>query len=110
VRPVTSLVSGAMQKRRFWLAGLLYGMANAIIARSKDPDRLTSVLMGGSMTPGIALAYLIPVFLVPQFGVGVGFCALAASVLVPSLFTITLVDKLSSLERPETTRVPLHLS
>ena len=90
------------------LAGLLYGATNAIIVRSTNPDRLTGVLVGTSMAPAIALAYLTPVLLIPQFGVGAGFYALAAGMLVASLFAIALVDRVSSLERPERTRGPLN--
>lgn len=84
-----------------FLSGLLYGAANAIIVRSDNPDRLTGILVGGSVIPSIALAYVIPVFLIPEFGIGAGFYALAGCTIVASVFVIGLVDRVSVLERSE---------
>ncbi|WP_380878933.1 hypothetical protein ACFB49_19400 [Sphingomonas sp. DBB INV C78] len=84
-----------------FLSGLLYGAANAIIVRSDNPDRLTGILVGGSMIPSVVLAYVIPVFLIPDFGIGAGFYALAACMIVASVFVVGLVDKVSVLERSE---------
>ncbi|WP_087002229.1 hypothetical protein [Rhizobium sullae] len=85
------------------LAGLLFGAANAIIVRSNNPDRLTGILCGASVVPQIGLAYLFPVVLIPTFGVAAGLYALAAGALIAALFAVTLVDKVSVLERPERT-------
>lgn len=92
-----------------FLAGLLYGAGNTIIVRSSNPHRLTGILVGGSMIPSIALAYLIPVHLIPKFGVGAGFYALALSTLVASLFAIGLENKVSQLQRPERSYGRLNL-
>lgn len=92
------------------LAGLLFGAANAIIVRSNSPDRLTGILVGASVVPQIALAYLIPVLLMPKFGVAAGFYVLAAGALVAALFAVTLVDKVGGLAHPERTGIPFSRS
>ena len=88
-------------------AGLLFGAGNAIIVRSNNPDRLTGILVGASVVPQIALAYLIPVAVIPRFGVEAGFYTVAAGMLVAVPFACTLVDKVSILDRPERGRSPL---
>jgi predicted MFS family arabinose efflux permease len=90
------------------LAGLLFGAANAIIVRSNNPDRLTGILCGASVVPQIGLAYLFPVLLIPTFGVAAALYALAAGGVIAALFAVTLVDKLSGLEKPE--RMGTHFS
>ncbi|WP_194273776.1 MULTISPECIES: hypothetical protein [Rhizobium] len=87
------------------LAGLLFGAANAIIVRSKNPDRLTGILCGASVLPQIGLAYLFPVLLIPRFGVAAALYALAAGALIAALFAVTLIDKVSVLERGERTGI-----
>lgn len=90
------------------LAGLLFGAGNAIIVRSKDPDRLTGILCGASVVPSIALAYLLPVAIIPRFGIEAGFYALGAGTLVALLFSVGLVDHVVKLEQPE--HLPARLS
>lgn len=92
------------------LAGLLFGAGNAIIVRSTNPDRLTGILVGGSMAPQIALAYLIPVLLIPKFGVGAGFYVLAFGMLVAALAAIALVDRVDKLDEPTRARGHLNCS
>ena len=90
------------------LAGLLFGAGNAIIVRSKDPDRLTGILCGASVVPSITLAYLLPVVVIPKFGIEAGFYALSAGALVALVFSVGLVDRVAKLEQPE--HVPARLS
>lgn len=88
------------------LGGLLFGAANAIIVRSNNPDRLTGILVGTSVVPQIGLAYLIPVVLIPKFGIEAGFYTLAAGALVAAAFAITLVDRAAPHVASERTRIP----
>ncbi len=90
------------------LGGLLFGAANAIIVRSDTPDRLTGILNGASVIPQIGLAYLIPVVLIPRFGIEAGFYTLAAGALVAALFAGTLVDRVDTLVEAE--RTPIQIS
>ncbi|MDX1200630.1 hypothetical protein GOL94_25135 [Sinorhizobium medicae] len=88
------------------LGGLLFGAANAIIVRSSNPDRLTGILVGVSMLPQIALAYLIPVVLIPRLGIEGGLYALAAGAMVAAVFATSLVDKINVPERLNRTPIP----
>lgn len=89
------------------LAGLLFGAGNAIIVRSKNPDRLMGVLCGASVVPQIVLAYLLPVVVIPKFGIEAGFYALSAAMLVASLFSVALVDRVPKLQQLEHSPVRL---
>lgn len=92
------------------LAGLLLGAANTIVVRTKNPHRLSGVLLGASMIPQIAAAYLMPVLLFPRFGAAAGFYVIAAGVLAAALCAGALVDKASPLEAAERARMPLSPS
>lgn len=85
------------------LAGLIFGAANAVIIRSRAPDRFTGVLVAGSVIPQIALAYLIPAVLAPRFGAHAGFYAVAAGIGAAAVVATVLVDKLSPLAEPRRT-------
>ncbi|PKA43633.1 hypothetical protein CWR43_11865 [Rhizobium sullae] len=87
------------------LGGLLFGAANAIIVRSNNPDRLTGILVGASVAPQIGLAYLIPVVLIPKFGIEAGFYALAAGAMAAAAFAVTLVDRVAIHVASERTRI-----
>lgn len=93
------------------LAGLLLGAANAIIVRTQTPHRLSGAMLGLSTLPQILAAYLLPVVVVPRFGVTAGFYLLAAGVLLAALCAWTMVDAVEPLERPRhnTARTSLPL-
>jgi hypothetical protein len=88
------------------LGGVLFGAANAIIVRSKNPDRLTGILVGASVIPQIGLAFLIPVALIPRFGIEAGYYALAAGALVAAAFAITFSDRATPSVAGERARIP----
>jgi hypothetical protein len=93
------------------LAGLLLGAANAIIVRTQTPHRLSGAMLGLSTLPQILAAYLLPVLVIPRFGVTAGFYLLAAGVLLAALCAWTMVDAVEPLERPRqnTARTSLPL-
>jgi predicted MFS family arabinose efflux permease len=75
------------------VAGLLLGAANVVIVNSKSPDRLAGILLGLSMVPQIAAAYLLPVMLIPRYGPAAGFYLIVAGALLAAASTPALIDR-----------------
>jgi fatty acid desaturase len=88
-------------------AGLLLGAATTIIMRGKNPGRLSGILLGLAMLPQVAAGYLLPVYVIPEFGAASGFYVLAVGVLVAMLGTVVLPTVLPPLAEESTASEPV---
>jgi len=83
------------------LAGLLLGTANTVIVRTSHPHRLSGAMLGLSTLPQMAAAYLMPVLIIPRFGLAAAFYVLAGGVLTAALCAGALPDRTAPLPRTD---------
>lgn len=74
------------------LEGLLLGAAGAILTHNDRPERMSGLLLGLSTIPQVIAAYLLPIWVIPRFGVDAGFAVLAGVALASSLVAPAIVD------------------
>lgn len=80
---VSRLVAGALE-------GLLLATTNIAIRRARHPERLSATFLMVSAIPQVAVAYLLPVLLIPHFGADSGF-ALLGLLAVAGIFVAFLL-------------------
>jgi len=73
--------------------GLMMGATIVITIQHRRPDRLNAIFLAVATAPQAALAYLLPVWIMPQWGVGGGFAVLTVLSLVSAGAALLLVDR-----------------
>jgi len=78
------------------VAGLLLGCTNAILTHSRQPQRMSGLLLSASFPPQIALAYLIPTLIVPRLGADGSYLVIAGCAALALLCSPLLVDRIET--------------
>jgi hypothetical protein len=74
------------------LEGLMLGSVNVVLTHTRRPERMNGLLLGLSTIPQVIAAYLLPVLIIPRFGLNAGFGLLAALALLAAGCASRLVD------------------
>ena len=75
------------------LEGFVLGAAIVVITHSRAPDRLNGLFLALQTIPQAALAYALPVTILPRFGADAGFAILAALAAVCALSAFALTER-----------------
>lgn len=75
------------------LEGFLLGAVSVVFTHNDRPERMSGLLLGLSTIPQVAAAYLLPILVIPRFGIDAGFALLSAAALIAGLATPYLVDR-----------------
>jgi len=73
------------------LEGLLLGAVSAIFTHNDRPERMSGLLLGLSTIPQVIAAYLLPIVVIPRFGVDAGFAILAGAAMLSCLAAPAIV-------------------
>lgn len=74
------------------LEGLLLGAVTLILTHTSRPERMSGLMLGLGTAPQVAAAYLLPVYILPRYGLNSGFVVLAASALLSAIASWAVVD------------------
>ncbi len=84
------------------IEGLMMGATIVITIQNREPDRLNAIFLALSALPQAAMAYLLPVWIVPQYGANGGFTVLAVLSVISAGSCLFLVDRVPA-PAPENT-------
>ncbi len=88
------------------LEGFVLGAAIVVITHSRAPDRLNGLFLALQTIPQAALAYALPVTILPRFGADGGFAILAALAAVSAISAFALTERHPP--APEATHASSH--
>ena len=88
------------------IEGLMMGATIVITIQNRQPDRLNAIFLALSALPQALMAYLLPVWIVPNYGANGGFVVLALLSVISAGSALFLVDSVPAPE-PEATGAPV---
>ncbi len=77
------------------LEGLALGAALVVLTHTRQPDRISGLFLAIQTIPQMVAAYLIPVLLIPRWGVESGFVVLAIFGAAAAIGARGLIDKVT---------------
>jgi DHA1 family inner membrane transport protein len=83
------------------IEGLMLGATIVITTLGRHPDRLNAVFLAVSTLPQALMAYLLPVWIVPEYGANGGFAVLAGLSLLSAVSAVYLTNNRCAQELEE---------
>ena len=74
------------------LEGVLMGATIVVTIEGRHPDRLNAIFLAASTLPQAVMAFFLPIWIVPRFGVNGGFVVLAVLSLLSAGASLFLVE------------------
>ncbi len=88
------------------IEGLMMGATIVVLIQDRHPDRLNAIFLALSALPQAAMAYLLPVWIVPHYGANGGFVVLAGLSMISAGACLFLVESAPPAS-PESTGAPV---
>ena len=75
------------------LEGVILGAALVVLTHTRQPDRISGLFLALQTLPQMIAAYLLPVWLMPRYGVEAGFVLLAMLAFIAAFGALGLADR-----------------